>query len=344
MRTGNGGAANELTRRLGSRYPIVQGGLAYVGNGRLAGAISAAGGFGQVGSGGRSPEGLAREISQAVETAAGAPFGVNLPLGEHADREPYAAEILKAATRLRAVSLSAGNPRPYIRRFQDAGLAVIVLVSTPEQAVKAAEAGADILVAEGFEAGGHNGPAELTTLSLVPQVVRAAAGVPVVAAGGIANGAGIAAVLSLGASGAQLGTRFVATRECEAHSRYKQRIVEGRPQDTVVVERSLGRVTRVLDSPWVREILRMEEGRPGIEALLPYIRGERNRVAAIDGKLEEGWLNCGQSVGLIDDLPTAGELVARLARETEEALAGARRLWRVEADPVDAGTEEGFEK
>lgn len=327
LRVGNGGGGNELTRRLGVRYPIIQGGLAYVGNGTLAGAISAAGGFGQVGSGGRSPEGLAREISLAFETAAGTPFGVNLPLGEHADREPYVAAIVKEAARLRAVSLSAGNPRPYIRRFQDAGLAVMVLVSTPEQAVKAVQAGADIVVAEGYEAGGHNGPAELTTLTLVPQVVREAGGVPVVAAGGIASGAGVAAALSLGASGVQLGTRFVATRECEAHERYKRRIVEGHSQDTLVMERSIGRVTRVLDSPWVREVLRVEEGRPGIETLLPYIRGERNRVAAIGGELEEGWLNCGQCVGLIDDLPTAGELVGRLVRETAEALEGARRLW-----------------
>jgi len=308
-----------LAGLLGCRYPIVEGGLAYVGNGRLAGAVSAAGGFGQVGCAGRTPQEVEEEIDRAVEVAHGAPVGVNLPLSEHADCTPYFQVIVKQSHRLRAVSLSAGNPRPHIAGFHAHQLLVMTVVSTPEQAQKAERAGADVVIAEGYEAGGHNGPSELTTMALVPQVA-AAVRVPVVAAGGIATGAGIAAALALGAQGVQLGTRFVATLECQAHSRYKEELVERASADTRVLERSLGRVTRVLQSPHVTRILELEARKAPFEELWPLLRGERNRAAAVEGQIDLGWLNCGQSVGLIHDLPSAAELLARLVAETEAAL------------------------
>lgn len=309
----------ELTTLLGCRYPIIQGGLAYVGNGLLAGAIAQAGGFGQVGSAGRSLAELDEELTVAVAHASGAPIGVNLPLSEHADSEAYVALIEKRARQLRAVSLSAGNPRPYIPRFKAVGLQVLVVVSTPEQAYKAQEAGADVVIAEGYEAGGHNGPAEITTFALVPQVVRSVS-LPVVAAGGIATGAGIAAALALGAQGVQLGTRFVATIECQAHDAYKRALVAGKAADTRVIERSVGRVTRVLQSPYVDRILALEKTQPSWDELYSYVRGERNRVAAIEGVTQDGWLNCGQGVGLIDDVPTVAALMQHLIAQTAAAL------------------------
>lgn len=304
---------------LGCRYPIIQGGLAYVGGGRLAGAISSAGGFGQVGSAGRSLAQLEQALSEAMVYASGSPIGVNLPLSEHADRSAYLALIEKWAAHLRAVSLSAGNPVPYIGRLKALGLRVLVLVSTPAQAVKAQEAGADIVVAEGYEAGGHNGPAELTTMTLTAQVVRAVS-IPVVAAGGIVDGTGIAAAFALGAKGAQLGTRFVATAECEAHDAYKQALVTAQSMDTRIIERSVGRVTRVLQSPHVERILQMESESSTWDELYPYVRGELNRRAAIDGAIQEGWLNCGQGVGLIDDIPTVATLMTELVSQTRAAL------------------------
>lgn len=300
------------------RLPIVQGGLAYVGNGELAGAISRAGGFGQVGSAGRTPRQMLDEIDKAEISAAGAPFGVNLPLSEHSDREAYVEAILENAHRLRAVSLSAGNPRPYIERLKRAGLIVIALVSTPLQAQKAEASGADLLVAEGYEAGGHNGPGEWTTMALIPAVARAVK-VPILAAGGIASGEGIVAALALGASGVQMGTRFVATKECVAHENYKKELIKRTADDTRVIERSRGRVTRVLQSAHVDDILKVEMRQHSEDELYAMVRGERNRMAAIGGVLEEGYVNCGQGVSLIYDVPTVEELFKRLMDEMQQA-------------------------
>ncbi|MDI3257708.1 MAG: nitronate monooxygenase [Kyrpidia sp.] len=316
-------AGFRLCRVLGIRYPIIEGGLAHVGNGRLAAAISEAGGFGQVGSAGRSPEQFAGEIDLAASLTS-RPFGVNIPISERKDNTPYFDVIMKHRHRLAAVSLSAGNPRPLIPRFKEAGLRVLVLTSTVGQARKAAEAGADVIICEGFEAGGHNGPAELTTMALVPQVVRALRSdghdVPVAAAGGIASGEQVAAALMLGADGVQVGTLFVATEECEAHPAYKRRLVESGDESTVVIERSQGRVTRVLRNPFSEKILELEKHRPSMEELLPFIVGRNNRVAAIEGKIDEGYMNAGQGTGLIREVRPAGEVVRELAAEAARAL------------------------
>jgi enoyl-[acyl-carrier protein] reductase II len=196
----------------------------------------------------------------------------------------------------------------------------MTLASTPEQAVKAEMAGADLVICEGYEAGGHDGPAELTTLTLVP-LAAAKVQIPVIAAGGIADGRTAAAAFVLGAEGVQLGTRFVATEECEAHPAYKEALVAAEATDTVVMERSLGRVTRVLRSPFVEQILRQEAETPGdLGRLLPMISGQRNAVAAREGRLAEGYVNCGTSVAFIHEILPAAEVVQRLMAEVTRYL------------------------
>lgn len=307
-----------LLEQLGIQYPIIEGGMAYIGDGRLAAAVSNAGAFGQVGSAGRSLEDFERQLQIAIEST-DLPLGVNLPIGEHSDPRERVEMILKYKQHLRAVSISAGNPRPFIPVFQAAGLPVMVVVSTAQHAVKAEQAGADILIAEGFEAGGHNGPAEVTTFALIPQVASAVS-IPVVAAGGVADGRGLVAALALGAAGVQLGTRLVATVESPAHEQYKQAIVHARAEDTTMIERSVGHVTRVLKSPYVEEVLAFERTQPTTDELYPYIKGEKNRIGALGGDLGQGFAYSGQGCGLIHEIPTVEEVIRTMMEEAKATL------------------------
>jgi enoyl-[acyl-carrier protein] reductase II len=323
---------NRVCELLGIRYPIIQGGLAYVGNGALAAAVSNGGGFGQIGTAGRSLENLKEQIRIASEST-DQPLGINLPISEHNDMTPVIETILQHKEQLTAISISAGNPKPYIPLFKEAGLKVMVLVGSVKHALKAQEIGADLVICEGFEAGGHNSPLELTLFSMIPQISRAVQ-IPVIAAGGIVNGQGIVAALALGAEGVQLGTRFVATKECEAHENYKDLLLRAGDDATVVMERSIGRVTRVLKSPFVEKILEFEKQQPTVEELLPYIRGVNNRIAAIEGEVEKGWMNCGQAVGLIKSIESASDVVRNLARETQEIIAALGRMQSFFADSI----------
>jgi enoyl-[acyl-carrier protein] reductase II len=307
---------NRICELLGIEFPILEGGLAYVGNGSLAAAVSNGGGFGIVGSAGRSVDDF-REQIQIAASLTQKPFGVNLPISEHSDNSRIIDVILEAKDLIKAVTISAGNPRPFIPLFKEAGLKVLVLTSTVKHSLKAEAQGADAVVCEGFEAGGHNGPAEMTLLSLIPQVSQAVS-IPVVAAGGISSGHGIIAAFALGAEGVQLGTRFVASLECQAHENYKRQLVEANDDATVVMERSVGRVTRVLKNPFVEQILSVEKTQPTVEDLLPYIRGKNNHVAAIEGNTEDGWLNCGQGVGLISSITSATTIVRQLVEEVRQ--------------------------
>lgn len=310
---------NRVTSLLGCTYPIIEGGLAYVGNGLLAAAVSNGGGFGQVGSGGRSPEAFAEEIEIAVQHTK-RPFGVNVPISEHRDSTPIFDVIAQYRQQLRAVSLSAGNPIPFITPMKALGLVVLTLASTPRQALKAEHGGADAVICEGTEAGGHDGPTELTTMTLVP-AVKQAVSIPVIAAGGIVNGDTAAAAICLGADAVQMGTRFVATVECVAHPHYKEALVRAAGEDTRVMERSLGRITRVLNSPFVERILQQEHA-PAADRdeLLPLIAGRNNRIAAIEGQLENGWLNCGQNVGLVSGIMPAAEVVQEVYQDVMRVL------------------------
>ncbi|PWK14355.1 NAD(P)H-dependent flavin oxidoreductase [Tumebacillus permanentifrigoris] len=307
-----------LLELLGVEHPILEGGLAYIGDGRLAAAVSNAGGFGQVGSAGRSLEDFEKQIQIAIEST-NKPFGVNLPIGEHSDPSERVELILKYKQHLRAVSISAGNPRPFIPVFQAAGLPVMVVISTAMHAQKAEQAGADILIAEGYEAGGHNGPSEVTTFALIPQVASCVS-VPVIAAGGVADGRGLVAALALGAAGVQLGTRLVATVESPAHEDYKQKIVAARAEDTTMIERSVGRVTRVLKAPYVNGVLTFERTFPSSDELYPLVKGEKNRIGALEGDLEHGFAYSGQGCGLIHSIPTVADVISTMVEEARAAL------------------------
>lgn len=309
---------NRLCQILGIEYPVIEGGLAYVGNGLLAAAVSEGGGFGQVGCSGRTPENFAEEIRIAAKHTK-KPFGVNVPLSKHRDNGPYFRVIEEHKHLIKAVSLGAGNPKPWIPYLKELGLAVIVMTSTVKHARSAEAAGADIVVSEGYEAGGKNGTAELTTMALIPQVVQAVS-IPVVAAGGIADGRGMAAALALGAQGVQMGTRFVATTECEAHENYKRLLVEAGDDATFIMSRSLGSSVRAYRNAYAEQVFELERTNPDPERILPLISGKRNAIAALDGDFENGYVNAGQSAGLIRSIESASDVVRKTVKEAEAII------------------------
>lgn len=306
---------NRVCELLGIKYPIIEGGMAHIGNGLLAAAVSEGGGFGQIGCAGRTPENLEEEILIAFQKT-NKPFGVNLPLSEYKDPQPYIDVIEKHKDKIKAISLSAGNPKPYIPIFKEMGLVVMVIIATQRHAINAQSQGADIIVCEGYEAGGHNGAEELTTFALIPQIAKIAE-VPLVAAGGITNGAGVAAAMMLGAEGVQLGTRFIATTECEAHENYKKKILESQDIATTVLTRKNG-VIRVLKSEFVAKVQEKDNQAETIEEILPYIRGTVNRKAAIGGDFENGWASAGQGSGLIQEIESAELVVKKIVAEANE--------------------------
>jgi enoyl-[acyl-carrier protein] reductase II len=308
-----------VTRLLGIRYPIVQGGLARVAFADLAAAVSNAGGLGQIATAGLdTPERLRAEIRRC-KALTDRPFGVNFPLGR-TDITPLLEATLEEGVAV--IALTAGNPAPWIPRCHQGGAKVLVLTAGPELARKAEAAGADMVATVGFEGGGHIGRTDETTLVMVPRVV-AAVSIPVLASGGIATGAGLLAALALGADGVEMGTRFVATPEAHAHDAYKQALAAAQPAETMLIKRSLGQPGRVLDSPHARRIVAAEGDGTPRDALVEMIRGERNAVGTNGGDLENSYVWAGQCVGLIDRMEPAGEVVQRMAAE---AAAGMRRL------------------
>ncbi len=321
-----------ITELLGVRYPIVQGGLAHLAWSGLAAAVSEAGGLGQIGVAHMvTPEDLRADIRRLKELTQ-APYGVNFPLG-HRPLDAFLDVALEEGAPV--ITITAGNPEAMIRAIQSSGVKplprVMVLVAGVRAARKAADLGADAVIAVGFEGGGHLGRDDIGTITLVPRIVDSVR-IPVLASGGLADGRGLAAALALGAEGTELGTRFVATQECVAHIAYKEALVSGAEADTVVVERAIGRPARVLRGPFVERMLAVEEElkrrgasrEEALEALLPYIRGEVNVRAAIEGKLDEGFIWAGEGIGLIHDIPTARELIERMVREAREAMSHAR--------------------
>lgn len=312
-----------LTELLGIRYPIIQGGLSYLAYAELAAAVSKAGGLGQITATFVGEAGWLREEIAKVRRLTDRPFAVNFALGRR-----FSPELVEVALgeRVPAVSVTGGNPEPVLSRLKGSGIKTLVLVAGVRQALKAESLGADVIVAVGTEGGGHIGRDDVTTMVLVPRVVSAVR-VPVVASGGIADGRGLAAALAMGAEGVEMGTRFVATKECVAHEQYKKALVAATEADTIVIERSIGRPARVLKNPYAEYVLAKEnEGIPA-EELVPLVRGEFNRAAAIEGRVDEGLAWAGQSTGLIEDVPSVAELIERTVAEARLASERVARVW-----------------
>ncbi|MCL5109281.1 MAG: nitronate monooxygenase [Chloroflexi bacterium] len=312
-----------LTRLLGIDRPVIQGGLAHLAYAELAAAVSNAGGLGQVtATFVGEPDWLRREIAK-VRALTRKPFGVNFALGRR-----FTPELLDVvlAERVPVVSVTGGNPEPVLTRLAGSGIATMVLVAGVRQAQKAEGLGASVVIAVGCEGGGHIGRDDTTTLVLVPRVA-AAVKVPVVASGGLASGAGLAAALALGAEGIEMGTRFVATQECVAHANYKQALVAARETDTLVIERSLGRPARVLRGSLSERVLALETRGAPPEEILPLVSGQQNVRAAIEGDMDEGFAWAGEGVGLIQDVPPVVELLDRIMAEAEAASQRLADAW-----------------
>ncbi|WP_053366667.1 NAD(P)H-dependent flavin oxidoreductase [Bacillus sp. FJAT-27245] len=311
---------NKLAKLLGIRFPIIQGGMGNISNAQLAAAVSEAGGLGTIGAGTMEPDEVETMI---IETKARTshPFCVNVPIGV----SPYGKEILSLVLKHKVpvVSLSAGNPAPFIPKLHGEGVKVLAVTASVKHARNAQEAGADAIVAEGYEAAGINSPFETTTMALIPQVASAVA-VPVVAAGGIADGRGLAAALALGASGVQMGTRFITVREAPFHTIYKQLITHAEDTSTVIVGRGLGRIRRLLNTPYAQKLI--DEERKGIilEDFIDMTAEYYHKLGAIEGNLEHGFLNAGQIAGLIKDIPSSSELLQRMVEEARKALESAQ--------------------
>lgn len=304
-----------ITSLFGIRLPIIQAGMVWTSGHALASAVSEAGGLGLIGAGSMKPELLRAHIRKAC-AATGKPLGVNIPL-LRADAADLVAATVEEGIRI--VFTSAGHPARHIDALKAAGCIVVHVVSNVKQARKAEESGCDAVVAEGFEAGGHNGMDEITTLCLVPQVVDAVS-IPVIGAGGIADGRGILAVLALGAEGVQIGTRFAATVEASAHDVFKSMIVDAADTSTVLALRSVAPV-RLLKTPFAVEALEAERSGQSREELLALLGSKREMRGMFDGDVDAGEFEAGQSAGLVRDVPRAAELVERLVREHADARA-----------------------
>jgi enoyl-[acyl-carrier protein] reductase II len=312
-----------VTRLLGIRYPIVQGGLARVAYAELAAAVSNAGGLGQISTAGLDgPAALRAQIAR-YRMLSDRPVAVNFPIGRQ-DIWPSLEAALEEGIRI--IALTAGNPAPYIRRCAEVGAKTLVLTAGPELAKKAEAAGADMVATVGYEGGGHIGRGDETTFVMVPRVV-AAVSIPVLASGGVATGAGLLAALALGAEGVEMGTRFVATTEAEAHPAYKQALAAARPEGTMIVKRSLGIPGRVLVSPYAERLAAAEAAGAPREEIIAMVAGAVNAIGTDEGRLDESFVWAGQSVGLIDAVEPAGVVVRRIAAEAAAGLARLRGMW-----------------
>lgn len=304
-----------ITDLFGIHVPIIQGGMVWVSGWRLASAVSNAGALGLIGAGSMKPD-LLRDHIRQCSSATDKPIGVNIPL-LRGDIQELIDVILDEKVRI--VFTSAGHPGRHIERFKAAGCRVVHVVANVKQALKAQEVGCDAVVAEGFEAGGHNGLDEITTLALIPQIVDAVT-IPVIAAGGIADGRGMLAAMALGAEGVQVGTRFAATLESSAHEIYKQKIVEAKDGDTVITYRHILPV-RALRNPFMDSVQK-EETERGMtrERMMELHAKGRERKGIFEGNWEEGEMEVGQSSGLIHDIIPAAEVVVRMMSEYTDAL------------------------
>lgn len=303
-----------VTELLNIEYPVIQGGMSWVAEYHLASAVSEAGGLGLIAAGGAPVEWIREQIRECKKITS-KPFGVNIML-----MHPQADEIAKVMVEegVQVVTTGAGNPGKYMAMWKEAGIKVIPVVASVAMAKMMERMGADAIVAEGTEAGGHIG--ELTTMVLVPQVVDAV-NIPVIAAGGVADGRGMAASFMLGAEGVQMGTHFVATKEANVHQNYKDSILKAKDIDTKVTGRSTGHPVRCLRNNMTKVYLKKEAEGASLEELELLSLGGL-RKAVVEGDVVNGSLMAGQSAGLVKEEYTCKELIEKVVTEAEKLLGG----------------------
>ena len=312
----------KLNEILGTEFPIIQGGMANIATGEFAAACSNAGALGMISTGGWDADRLRKEIRRARELTEGKrPFGVNLML-----MSPYAADIAQVILDegVQVVTTGAGNPGQYIPAWKEAGIKVIPVVAAAVLAKRLSRYGVDAFVAEGMESGGHVG--EMTTMALVPQVIDAV-DVPVIAAGGIADGRQMAAALALGASGVQVGTCLLASEECPIHENYKQAVLKAKDSDTTVTGRSIGGPVRVLKNKMAREYLALEKRGATLEELETVTLGGLRR-AVLEGDVERGSVMMGQVAGMLREIKPVRQIFEELYSGGKAVLEQVNQEWR----------------
>jgi len=311
---------NKITNLLKIKYPIIQGGMVWCCGWRLASAVSNNGGLGLLGAGSMAPD-LLREHINKCKAATDKPFGVNVPL-IYREIEGIMKVILEEDVKI--VFSSAGNPKTWTKQLKDQGITVVHVVSSSKFARKAEEAGVDAIVAEGFEAGGHNGKEETTTMALIPQV-RKATNLPLIAAGGIATGAGLLAALSLGADGVQIGTRFALSEESSASPVFKKMCTELQEGDTLLALKKLS-PTRLVKNPLFDRIKEAEDRGASAEELLRLLGNGRSKLGIFEGDLNEGELEIGQIASLIDQIEPVETIMKKIIEEYNHSLSRLHKI------------------
>ncbi|PKP24174.1 MAG: nitronate monooxygenase [Bacteroidetes bacterium HGW-Bacteroidetes-2] len=313
-------APNRITQLFKIQYPIIQAGMIWNSGWKLASAVSNAGGLGIIGAGSMYPE-ILREHIQKCKKATERPFGVNVPM-LYPDIDKIMAIIVEEDVKI--VFTSAGNPKTYTSFLKEKGIIVVHVVSSVKFALKSQEAGVDAVVAEGFEAGGHNGREETTTFTLIP-MVKEQLNIPLIAAGGIATGRGMLAAMILGADGVQVGTRFVASEESSAHRAFKEMVVNAKEGDTVLTLKELAPV-RLIKNKFFEDVQSLYAKKPSLEQLKELLGRARAKRGMFEGDLEEGELEIGQISGLIHDVKPAAQILREMAAEFEAAKKEVQKL------------------
>lgn len=307
---------NRITTLLGIQYPIIQGGMIWCSGWELASAVSNAGGLGLIGSGSMYPE-ILRSHIQKCKQATQKPFGVNVPL-LYPNIEDHMNIIAEEGVKI--VFTSAGNPATWTSWLKERGITVVHVVANTKFAKKCESAGVDAIVAEGFEAGGHNGREETTTMCLIP-MVREVCSLPLIAAGGISSGKAMAAALCLGAEGVQVGSRFAASRESSAHDHFKQAIIDAGDGDTQLTLKELTPV-RLLKNKFYRDVMEAYNKDASTEELTALLGRGRAKKGMFEGDMDEGELEVGQVSALIHSIPTAAEIVEEMIAEYRQTCSG----------------------
>ncbi len=311
---------NRVCQILGTEYPIIQGAMALIAESNLAGAVSGGGGLGIIASGGAQGNWVVNEIKK-IRSMTEKPFGVNIML-----LDPNVEEIIDIVCREKVpvVTTGAGNPGKYIKRLKENGIAVLPVVANQTLAKRVERAGADAVIAEGCEAGGHIG--EITTMAMIPQMVDSLS-IPVIAAGGIGDGRGIAAAYMLGAEGVQVGTRFLTSDECIVARSYKDAILKARDSSTVATGRSTGHPVRVIKNKLARQVLEMEKNNVDAEKINEVCTGSLRR-AVFSGDMEMGSVMSGQIAGLVSKEQPAAEIISEMFKEAAEIYEDRHSIFR----------------